>query len=328
MSFRNTDYLYSHLPSRFRRDDKDLFLKRYLQFFGDTLDEYDEKFDLFFEHINPDTATEEWIEFWLRELFGWSWFPKWFTLAEKRRLYRNFTRHLARRGTARGIEEWLKDFTIVARVHTRPAFWGEFAWGENVFTTSEPLLVAVEILYVEPRIQTEMSVTGDAAWGESFYSNNEPLFTNAELAALLRYVQPHAQEILLMSKQWSRRFAEYRAISSTLLRTLNAETSTLEDLLDFEATFVKDLIAGRALTGYTLNYTPLRIFNGSTAQLEDTINFINTIVADYRAGNSFANYSLSNFGQHKTVNAFTDDLAEARHLAMTLALRFGATLTT
>ncbi len=34
MSFSNTNYLYTHLPARFRREDKDLFLKRYLQWFG------------------------------------------------------------------------------------------------------------------------------------------------------------------------------------------------------------------------------------------------------------------------------------------------------
>lgn len=199
--FNNLEYLYEHLPSRFRREDKDLFLKRYLQFFGNTLDDYDSKFDLFFENINPATAGEIWIEFWLKELFGWSWFPAWFTLADKRNLYANFAKHLARRGTAKGIELWLKDFRLVARVYTRPAFYGEFVWGENVLTTSDPLLVVVEIFYIVPREQTEMSVVGESAIGEAVYTNNYPLFTNTELGALLRYVQPQAQEILIIRKE-------------------------------------------------------------------------------------------------------------------------------
>jgi hypothetical protein len=86
-SFSNLEYLYNHLPARFRREDRELFLKRYLQFFGETLDEWDETYLSFFERINPQTAGEEWVEFWLRELFGWSWFPYWFTVTDKRRLY-------------------------------------------------------------------------------------------------------------------------------------------------------------------------------------------------------------------------------------------------
>lgn len=207
MSFSNLEYLYSNLPSRFRREDKDLFLKRFLQTFGETLDDYDEAFDSFFGSIDPDTADARWIEFWLENLFGWRWFPKWFTVGEKRRLYANFGRHLARRGTRRGIELWLLDFGIVARVHTRTLSWGEFVWGESHFAVAEPLHLIVEILFLQSP-PSDLHVWGEGAWGEFYYSEPKPLFTDKEILDLLRYVQPHAQEFTVL---WSNRqdFAYY-----------------------------------------------------------------------------------------------------------------------
>lgn len=197
MPFSNLDHLYNNLPSRFRRDDKELFLKRYLQFFGETLDEWDEKFDSFFESINPDSASEEWIEFWLEILFGWSWFPAWFTVVEKRRLYRNFAKHLARRGTRRGIELWLADFGIIARVHTRMIPWGEFVYGETYFAVSEPLHILVEILFLQSA-QMDLHSWGEGAWGEFYYTEPKPLFTEREIIELLKFVQPHSQEITIV----------------------------------------------------------------------------------------------------------------------------------
>lgn len=200
MSFdgRNLDYFYNLLPSRFRREDKDLFLKRYLQFFGDTLDDFDSTFEAFFFSIDPATAEEIWIEFWLEHLFGWSWFPYWFTVVEKRRLYANFARHLARRGTRRGIELWLLDFGIVAKVHTRTLPWGEFVWGETNWAISEPLNIIVEILFYRSA-QRDLHVWGEGAFGEFYYTEPKPLFTLKEILDLVRYVQPHAQEIYLLN---------------------------------------------------------------------------------------------------------------------------------
>lgn len=197
MPFSNLEYLYENLPSRYRREDKDLFLKRFLQFFGETLDSMDEKFDEFFESIKPATATDEWIRFWLQNLFGWSWFPHWFTLTNKRNLYANFARHLARRGTRRGIELWLADFGIIARVHTRNAPWGEFIWGESAFAIAEPLHIVIEILHLQSA-ENDLHVWGEGAWGEFYYTNPKPLFTQKEIIDLIRYVQPHAQEITLV----------------------------------------------------------------------------------------------------------------------------------
>src|SRR5215471_3199668 len=98
-SFSNGDYLYAHLPARVRRDDPNLFVKRFSQFFGTTMDGWDAIVDNFYQSIDPSTASEEFINWWLWALFGWSWYPSWFTLARKRALYAAFATHLAKRGT-------------------------------------------------------------------------------------------------------------------------------------------------------------------------------------------------------------------------------------
>lgn len=194
MPFSNQEYLYSHLPSRYRREDKELFLKRFLQFFGNTLGEWDDKFDAFFQNINPDTASADWVSFWLEALFGWSWFPRWFTITEKRRLYGNFAQHLARRGTRRGIELWLLDFGIVAKVHTRTLPYGEFVWGESSFAITDPLRLVIEILFLSSSAQ-DIHAIGEGAWGEAYYTEVGVPLTDREIIDLIRYVQPQAQEI-------------------------------------------------------------------------------------------------------------------------------------
>ena len=62
MSFSNLEYLYEHLPARFRRDDDDLFLKRFLSFFGEQLDKFDGDLDHLYQSIAPATASEEFID--------------------------------------------------------------------------------------------------------------------------------------------------------------------------------------------------------------------------------------------------------------------------
>lgn len=194
----NPDYLYEHLPSRFRRDDEGLFLKRFLSFFGETLDDYDFEYENFFAQINPQTARVAFVEFWLRELFGWGWFPKWFTANDKRRLYGNFAQHLARRGTANGIEEFFADFYITAKVHKSPLFYGEFCWGEERLFVEQPLLLILEIGAVAPPNYLEdCCVYADSFYGESFYGVSEPLYAITEIENLARFVQPQAQEIIL-----------------------------------------------------------------------------------------------------------------------------------
>lgn len=194
----NLEYLYNNLPARFRRDDKDLFLKRFLQFFGETLDDYDYFFETFFEQINPETARIEFVEFWLRELFGWSWFPKWFLTADKRVLYGNFARHLARRGTAVGIELWMADFFINAVVHKSPLFYGETCYGEDLIFICEPLFLIIEIGKVAPpSYREDCAIFGESFYDECFYAEGEPLYQQNEVENLLRFMQPQSQEIII-----------------------------------------------------------------------------------------------------------------------------------
>lgn len=200
MSISNLAQIYDNLPGRYRRADTDLFLKRLLTFAGETLDGYDETFDNFYQQIDPETASAVWVEYWLAALFGWAWFPRWFTLGDKRTLYANFARHLARRGTARGIELWLRDFGIVARVWYRPQAWGEAAWGEPAWSVNHPLGLVIEILHLKDRVNYDASFYGDAAWGECLFTVQRRSLTDGEIDKLVRFVWPLGNRIWLV---WS-----------------------------------------------------------------------------------------------------------------------------
>lgn len=197
MSFSNRDHIYDHLPVRYRRGDEELLLKRFLTPAGDVMDGWDVAFDSFHSSIASTTASETWTKFWLLVLFGWAWFPWWFRLVDVRRFYGNFGRHLGRRGTRRGIELWLSDFGIVARVHTRTPPWSEFVWGETTFAIAEPLHIVVEILsLVSP--QFDQCYIGQEPWGEAYYVDPRPLLDDQEITDLVKYVQPHSQEITIV----------------------------------------------------------------------------------------------------------------------------------
>lgn len=199
MSFSNQDYLYNSFPARYRREDKDRLLYRFCQHFGEKLDSYDEAFDAFHESITPGSASAEYIAFWLDVLFGWSWFPHWFTLGDKRRVYGNMARHLARRGTRKGIELFLRDFGIVAKVHTKSQPWGEFVYGETSYALTQPLNIIIEILFCTGQ-RIDACYVGEAVWGESFYSKPARPFTDREIIDLVRFEQPVAQNIYVL---WS-----------------------------------------------------------------------------------------------------------------------------
>lgn len=197
MPFSNQDYIYSNLPGRYRTADKALFTKRFLQYFGGKMDDWDAAFDGFYQNIAPTTATATWISFWLLELFGWSWFPSWFTLTDKRRVYGNFAKHIARRGTRIGIEKFLLDFGIVARVHTKAITWGEFVWGETAFSITTPLRLVIEIVEIlSPQI--DLSEWGESGWGEAYWTNPQSWFTNDDILGLVRYMQPTSQSISIV----------------------------------------------------------------------------------------------------------------------------------
>lgn len=195
----NLEYLYNHLPARMRRDDEGLFLKRFLSFFGAELDKFDQTYDALHERVNPDTATEEFINWWLWALFGWGWFPSWFTLARKRQLYRDIARHYARRGTARGIEEFLRAFGVRARVFARPQYWGEFVWGEDAWTMTGPLGLVVRIYPQQAALPADQTYWGEFVWGEGALATPSQLLTleRSDIERLLRFQQPLGQTIMI-----------------------------------------------------------------------------------------------------------------------------------
>jgi phage tail-like protein len=199
MSFSNLEYLYQHLPGRMRRDDADLFLKRLLQFFGTTLDAWDQQYDHFYQEINPQTASEEFIDFWLWALFGWSWYPKWFTLARKRQLFADFAQDIARRGTPKGIEGFLRAFSIYARHYRKPQYWGEFVWGEPEWTITDALGNVVQISHLADEVNNDVQgmAFGEFVWGEGYTRDVEPTLTNKEIEDLIRYEWPNGQQMMI-----------------------------------------------------------------------------------------------------------------------------------
>ncbi len=197
MAFSNSSYVYELLPSRFRQNDIELLLKRYLSWFGKEMDAADEAQDLFHLKISPETAPEEFIEFWLYALFGWSWFPTWFTVDQRREFYRNIAVHYARRGTARGIEEFLLAFGIRAKVFNRPLIWGEYVWGEDLWTIDRPLGFVVRISPSASAVAEDQTFWGEFSWGESHFASPAESLQVADVEALLRFQRPASQEIII-----------------------------------------------------------------------------------------------------------------------------------
>jgi len=198
-NFSNLEYLYNHLPGRVRRDDDGLFLKRYLTFFGVTLDQWDAILDNFYTLIAAATTTGEFAQWWLWSLFGWSWFPSWYTLARQRSLYGNFTYHLARRGTAIGIETFLKEFSINARAFVRPQYFGDFVWGEGGWTITDALGVAVQVYSLNDEVNLDIGTSGfgELVWGEGLYRETTATLTTREIEDLLRWEWPNGQRLMV-----------------------------------------------------------------------------------------------------------------------------------
>ena len=199
MLFSNLDYLYEHLPARMRRDDEaqGLFLKRFISVFCSELDNYDLLFDEFYQTINPDTASEEFIDYWLWALFGWGYFPDWFTLARKRAFYRNIATHYARRGTARGIKEFLAVFGINCQVIVQPQYYGEMTLGESIWTTDGPLAIIVRIFPQRDGIVEEASYFGEWTVSEDVIAQPKLVIETLDLDALLRFQQPAGHYIII-----------------------------------------------------------------------------------------------------------------------------------
>ena len=200
MSFSNLQFLYDHLPARFRRTDEGLFLKRFLSFFGAELDRADETLDTFHAKIAPSSAPEEFIDWWLSALFGWTWFPVWFTDEMKRSFYAQIARHYARRGTERGIREFLAAFDIKSRVITQPQFYGEWTTGEDGWLVASPLVVIVQIFPQTAALPEDLSVYGEWTTGESVTADPALVPTRRDIDALLRFQQPIGHHFIIEEK--------------------------------------------------------------------------------------------------------------------------------
>jgi phage tail-like protein len=203
MELNNTDYLYSHLPGRMRRDDDGLFLKRFLSFFGETLDGFDLALDTFYQKIDPATAPIEFIDWWLYALFGWAWFPTWFTVTRRRVFYAAITRHYAKRGTAIGIHDFLAAFGLRVIVENGLRFWGEEVWGESGWSITAPLGIVIRLLPEAPALAEDLTFYLDeGTWGESFGATPGEDIQRADLDALLRFVWPLGNIIMVEDLQF------------------------------------------------------------------------------------------------------------------------------
>lgn len=197
--FSNTAYFYNNLPGRFGRSDaaRDFFLKRFLTPVGDEMDGFDNLLDTFFQKIAPETASEEFINWWLWSLFGWGWFPGWFTLAKKRAFYADLTEHYARRGTKQGIEKFLLAFGVRARVIDSPQVCGEMTLDDDPTIIYGPLGVVVQIFPQIDSLLVDEPELGEWTFGEDHLIEPGQNIQTADIEALLRFQTPLGQVVMI-----------------------------------------------------------------------------------------------------------------------------------
>ncbi len=201
MSFlNNLEFLWDHLPERYRRADVGLFLKRFLSPFCAELDNYDAIFAGFHERINPDTASEEFIKYFLWAFFGWGWFPSWFTLERMRSFYRNVATHYARRGTPQGIIDFLREFGISARVFNRPQFYDEVVLDSDTWTIDGPLLIIVQILPQVGAVPELLSYYDGFILDSGAPVDPALQIERPDIDELLRFQQPLGHHIIIEEK--------------------------------------------------------------------------------------------------------------------------------
>jgi phage tail-like protein len=193
----NTDYLYAHLPGRMVRDDPGFFLKRLLTPVGEALDGFDEAVDTFSRMIDPATATQEFVEWWLYSLFGWGWFPDWFLLADRRAFYANITRHYAERGTLEGIKHFLAAFGLRVIVEGAPQFLDDVALDEDVWSVSGPLGIVVRVFPEVPAVNENLSFLDEATLDEDAGPDPMESLQVRDFDELLRFVQPLGNIIMI-----------------------------------------------------------------------------------------------------------------------------------
>lgn len=197
MTLSNLDYQWNHLPPRYRRGDEHGLLKRFLSFFGEQLDKFDQDFETLYQKVKAETAPEAFVEHWCWMFFGWGWFPAWFSLEQKQSFYGELAKHLARRGTKKGIEGFLAAFGIYARVFNSSEYWGEFWWGESEWMITRPLAMVVQVYPMRDVAQSEQEFWGDFHWQEAYFAPQSGVVEQADVEALLRFQAPLSQDIYI-----------------------------------------------------------------------------------------------------------------------------------
>lgn len=197
MSFSNLDYQYNHLPARYRNADTSGLLRRFLSFFGEQLDLFDAAFETLYQKVKSETAPAEFVEYWCWSFFGWSWFPSWWSLDQKRAFYGELAVHLARRGTKAGIEGFLAAFGVRCTVYNRPEYWGEFYWGESEWTMTGPLALVVRVYPMRDVAVSEQEFFGEFYWQEAFFGEQNGVVEQPDVEALLRFMAPLSQDIFI-----------------------------------------------------------------------------------------------------------------------------------
>jgi len=197
LAINNLDYFYDHLPARMRRDDDGLFLKRFLSVVGEELDGFDLQLDSFFEKIDPATAPQEFIDWWLYAFFGWGWFPTWFTVTQRRAFYAAIAQHYAQRGTLKGIKNFLAAFGLRVIVEGEARFWGEETWNENQWTVVGPLGIVVRLFPEAPAVLADLTFWSEGTWDDDYGASPGDNIQRLDVDALLRFQWPIAQFIFI-----------------------------------------------------------------------------------------------------------------------------------
>jgi phage tail-like protein len=197
MPLSNLDFQYNHLPERYRRTDEQGLLKRFLTFFGEQLDKFDQDFETLYQQVKAETSPEEFVEFFCWSFFGWGWFPSWWSLDQKRVFYGDLAKHLARRGTKAGIEGFLAAFGVRAVVFNRPEYWGEFYWGRSDWTMTRPLALVVRVYPMRDVAPSEQEYWGSFFWQDAFFAPQSGVIEQPDVEALLRFCAPLSQDMFI-----------------------------------------------------------------------------------------------------------------------------------
>ena len=111
-------------------------------------------------------------------------------LSRKREFYRDIAIHYARRGTARGIREFLAAFGIRARVINAPLFYEEFTTDDEGWVIETPLVVIIQIFPQTDALPEQLAFYGEWTTDEWAVSDPALVPTRADVDALLRFQQP------------------------------------------------------------------------------------------------------------------------------------------